>query len=592
MKAYRYSASLNDPQRRRVSRRTAWLALGLGLWSCLLVLRLIQLQVLEHGRYRTEVIEQSRNKLPIRPKRGTIFDCNGRILARSLPVESVYLTPAPDGPVSAELAKVEALKDILNLSPSDLQAIHKRIARKEHFIYLKRQVLPETAAKAEALGLPGVSSHAETKRFYPNGRLAAHVLGGVNIDEQGQAGVEFADNGILQGRTGQALVLRDAKRRKYRLETLRESEPGQDITLTLDETIQYIVEKELEKAVLSTRAAWGTVIVSQPASGEILALASFPNYDPNDYPPASPGADRNRAFQFNFEPGSTFKIITAAAALENGAVSLAETFDCRENSLEIPGKDIRDYKPFGRLSFSDVFIYSSNIGAIRVGARLGEPALRRMIQAFGFGRKTGLDLPGEEEGICRPPARWTGRTLPSVSIGYEISVTALQLLQALNTVANHGLQARPHIVKRTNGRGAVPANSPPLPQRIISPETADSLTAILERAVEEGTGREARIDGYRIAGKTGTTQKYDPHKGGYSLERHLASFGGFFPADAPALSMIVVIDEPQGRYYGGQVAAPLFRQIGGQVLRYLKIYPRLQPGRGVTAAPLIQGGTR
>jgi cell division protein FtsI/penicillin-binding protein 2 len=585
MKAYRYSPSLNDPQRKRVNRRTAWLALGLGLWSCLLILRLIQLQVLEHGRYRTEVIDQSRNKLPIRPRRGTIFDCQGKILARSLPVESVYLTPTPDGPLSAEMAKVEALKDILNLTPADLQALHQRIARKEHFIYLKRQVMPEIAAKAEALGLPGIFSHSETKRFYPNGRLAAHVLGGVNIDEQGQAGVEFTYNGILQGRTGQALVLRDAKRRKYRLETLRESEPGQDITLTLDETIQYIVEKELEKAVLSSRAAWGTVIISRPASGEILALASFPNYDPNDYPPASAGAGRNRAFQFNFEPGSTFKIITAAAALENGAVSLAETFDCRENSLEIPGKDIRDHKPFGRLSFSDVFVHSSNIGTIRVGERLGETVLHRMIQTFGFGHKTGLDLPGEEEGIFHPLARWTGRTLPSLSIGYEISVTALQLLQALNAVANHGLQARPFIV-------TIPANSRPLPRRIISPETANSLTAILERAVEEGTGQEARIDGYRIAGKTGTTQKFDPQKGGYSLDRHLASFGGFFPAEAPALSMIVVIDEPQGQYYGGQVAAPLFRQIGRQVLRYLKIYPRFQPGPGITAAPLVPGGTR
>jgi len=581
---------MNDPARKPISRRTAWLALGLGLWSCLIILRLVQLQVLEHGRYKTEVLEQSRNKLPIRPQRGTIFDRQGKILARSLPVQSVFLTPAPDGPTSAEVAKVEALKDILGLGLPELKSIRKRIERKDHFIYLKRRILPETAEKIAGLGLPGVSFHSETKRFYPNGRSAAHVLGGVNIDEQGQAGVEFAYNAILQGRPGQALVLRDAKRRKYRLETLQESEPGQDITLTLDETIQYIAEKELQKAVQSTRAAWGTVIISHTSSGEILAMASAPAYDPTDYPPYEPGVGRNRAFQYNFEPGSTFKIVTAAAALENGVVGPAETFDCRENSLDIPGHDIRDTKPFGQLTFSEVFIYSSNIGAIRVANRIGETALRRMIQSFGFGQRTGLDLPGEEKGIYRPSAFWNRRTLPSVSIGYEISVTPLQILQAINTVANRGLRVRPHIIKTGNNPGEIRRESPPDEQRVLSPETADKLAAILERAVEEGTGQEARIEGFRVAGKTGTAQKYDLEQGRYSLDRHLASFAGFFPVESPALSMIVVLDEPQGLYYGGQVAAPVFQRIGRQVLRYMKIYPRFQPGRRVITAQMSPGG--
>jgi cell division protein FtsI/penicillin-binding protein 2 len=581
---------MNDPIRKRISRRAAWLGLGIGLWSCLIILRLIQLQVLEHGRFKAEVLDQSRNKLPIRPQRGTIYDRQGKILARSLPVQSVFLTPAPDGTSSSEWAKVEALKGILGLSVPDLKSIQKRIERKEHFIYLKRQVLPETAEKIASLGLPGISSHPETKRFYPNGSLAAHVLGGVNIDERGQAGIELASNAILQGRPGQALVLRDAKRRKYRLEILQESKPGQDITLTLDETIQYIAEKELEKAVQSTRAAWGTVIISRPATGEILAMAVAPSYDPNHYPPHEPGVGRNRAIQYNFEPGSTFKIVTAAAALENGLVSPAETFDCRQNSLDIPGQDIRDIKPFGRLTFSEVFIHSSNIGAIHVGNRVGEAGLRRMIQALGFGQKTDLGLPGEEKGIYRPSALWTRRTLASVSIGYEISVTSLQILLALNTVANRGLLARPCILKKDNGSGEARPGVPQPRRRILSPETADTLAAILEQVVEEGTGQEARIEGFRVAGKTGTAQKYDLEQGGYSLDRHLASFVGFFPVGSRALSMIVVLDEPQGSYYGGQVAAPVFRRIGRQVLRYMKIYPRFQPPRGVLTAQMSPGG--
>ena len=576
--------------RRRISRRAAWLTLGIGLWSGLIVFRLVQLQVIQHGRYKAEVLEQSRNKLPIRPQRGTIFDRQGKILARSLPVQSVFLSPAPDSSRAAEMGKVEKLKDVLGLSFSELQAIGKRIERKERFIYLQRQVPDETAEQAISLGLPGVSAHQETKRFYPNGRLAAHVLGGVNVDEQGQAGVEFFENSVLRGRPGLALVLRDARRRKYRLETLQDSKPGQDITLTLEATIQYIAERELQKAVQASRAAWGAVIVSQPASGEILAMASFPTYDPNDYPPKEPGVGRCRAFQSNFEPGSTFKVVTAAAALENEAIGPAEIFDCRENSLDVPGRDIRDYKPFGQMSFDEVFIHSSNIGAIRVGNRVGERALRGMIQAFGFGQKTGLALPGEEKGLYRPSAPWTRRTLPSVSIGYEISVTPLQMLQALNIVANRGLKVRPRIIKSDIGSGQARPLLPPVSERVLSTAAADKLAAILELAVEEGTGREARINGIRVAGKTGTTQKFDLEQGRYSLDHHLASFAGFFPVESPLLSMIVVIDEPQGLYYGGQVAAPVFRQIGLQVLRLLNIAPGPRPDRKGVAAEVSPGG--
>ncbi|MBM3297753.1 MAG: penicillin-binding protein 2, partial [Candidatus Aminicenantes bacterium] len=487
---------MTDPYRKRTNRRTAWLVLFFGLWSGVLVFRLVQLQVLRHPRYKTEVAEQSRNKRPVRPRRGTITDRGGNILALSLPAHSVYLTHAADEPSADQLAKVERLRSVLDLSSGEISNISDRIRRNERFIYLRRQASEETADKVRALALPGVGLHPETKRSYPQGRLASHVLGGVDIDERGQAGVEFSYNGVLQGQPGEALVLRDARRRKYRLETLKESRPGEDIVLTVDAVIQYIVERELKKAVAVSGANWGTIIVSHPPSGEILALANVPDYDPNHFPARVPGAGRNRAVQDNFEPGSTFKVVTAAAALEAGAVGPAETFNCRAGTVDIPGKAIRDHKPFETLTFSEVFIHSSNLGAIQVGLRTGEGEMLRMIQALGFGRKTGLDLPGEERGITRPPSLWTQRTLPSVAIGYEISVTALQVLQAMNIVANRGLRVPPRVVKDGPGPGTPGPPPPEGPGRVLSPETAERLVAILERSVEEGTGTEAGIPGY------------------------------------------------------------------------------------------------
>jgi len=579
-----------DPHRRRVNRRTAWLVLFFMLWTGLLAFRLVQIQVLRHGRYKAEVIEQSRNLRPIRPRRGNLVDRGGVILARSLPAESVFLTHAADESAAEQWRKVETLRDILGLSPAEIKSIHGRISGNERFIYLKRQVSAEEADRVRALGLPGVAFHAETKRFYPRGRLASHVLGGVDIDERGQAGVEFSYNDVLHGQTGEAMILRDAKRRKYRLETLKDSQPGKDIVLTLDATIQYIVERELKKAVSASQAAWGSIIVSQPATGEILALANVPDYDPNHWPPSVPGAGRNRAVQHNFEPGSTFKIVTAAAALETDAVRPAETFNCRADAVDVPGKAIRDHKPFGALTFHEIFIHSSNIGAIQVGLRTGEPELRRMIRALGFGQKTGLDLPGEERGIYSPQAPWTPRTLPAVAIGYEISVTALQVLQSVNVIANRGLNVAPRVVKRVLDSEAPPPPDGPAGRRVLSPETAERLVYILERSVEEGTGFEAKVPGHSTAGKTGTAQKYDPARGAYVQDRHLASFVGFVPVDTPALSMIVILDEPQGLYYGGQIAAPVFRSIAEQILRYMRIPPRVPASRGLLVAHLPPGG--
>ncbi|MBN2200199.1 MAG: penicillin-binding protein 2 [Candidatus Aminicenantes bacterium] len=579
-----------DPQRGRVNRRTAWLVLFFGLWTGVLVFRLVQIQILRHGQYKAEVDEQSRNIWPIRPRRGNIVDRGGAILARSLPAQSVFLTHAANESAAEQFRKVETLRDILDLSSAEIKKIRDRISQNGHFTYIKRQVSAEDADRVRALGLPGIALHPETKRFYPCGRLASHVLGGVNIDEKGQAGVEFSYNDVLQGRAGEALVMRDAKRRKFRLETLKDSHPGEDIVLTLDAAIQYIVERELKKAVAASQAAWGSIIVSRPATGEILALANVPDYDPNHWPPSVPGAASNRAVQHNFEPGSTFKIVTAAAALETESVGPAEIFNCRADAVDVPGKAIRDHKPFDALNFHEIFIHSSNIGTIQVGLRTGETELRRMIWALGFGRKTGLDLPGEESGIYRPEASWTPRTLPAVAIGYEISVTAIQVLQAMNVIANRGLSVPPRIVKSVLDPAAAPPPDGPTGLRVLSRATAERLAAILVQSVEEGTGFEAKPDGYPTAGKTGTAQKYDPARGAYVQDKHLASFAGFVPADNPALSIIVVLDEPRGSYYGGQIAAPVFRSVAEQILRYLRISPRHPAPRGLIAAHLPPGG--
>ncbi len=536
---------MNDPQGRRLKRRTVWLTLVFCLWAGVLLFRLVQLQVFRHQSYKTEVLEQSRNKRPIRPRRGTITDRQGTILARSLPAQSVFLTPASDESLIEQLRKVDRLKSILELRPEDTERIRRQFEAKERFVYLKRRIDPQTADTVKSLNLTGVGLHAESMRIYPHGRLASHVLGWADIDEIGRAGIEYAMNSVLEGRAGEALVLRDARRRKYRFETLKEALPGRDLTLTLDATIQYIAEKELRRAVGHFQAAWGSLVVADPKTGEILALANVPDFDPNRYSSAKEDMVRNRAVQDMFEPGSTFKIVTAAAALETGSVGLTETFLCSEDILDLPGKSIRDHKTFGTLNFSEIFIHSSNIGAAQIGVRTGPVVFHHLARAFGFGRPTGISLPGESPGKIRSPETWTRRTLPSLSIGYEVSVTALQMLQAVNIVANRGVLVPLRIVGRMSDVQDALLRNVSLfqaSQRVLSPSAADRLTKILVRAVEEGTGSEAGIPGFPVAGKTGTAQKFDPVRKAYVGDRHLASFAGFVPADDPVLSLMIVID--------------------------------------------------
>jgi cell division protein FtsI (penicillin-binding protein 3) len=572
----------------RIRKRTIILAFFFFLWFFVITLRLIQLQVIEHRRLRQAVISQSQLERAIIPERGTIYDRHGQILARSLPAPAVCLIPQEDDDPAELIARAARLKTTLGLSAKDMQRVESRVRSGETYIYLKRKAGWEEAERVASLGLKSVYVQEENRRFYPLGTLAAHVLGGVGVDGDGQSGVELQYNARLEGVKGLSLIMRDANRRPYGLQILKAPQPGQDLILTLDETIQYIAERELEKAVREHEANWGTVIISHPASGEILAMASSPSYDPNDFPPSPFELARNRGIQENFEPGSMFKIVTAAAAREAGVAGFNELFDCSEGKIRVAGWTISDHKRMGVLTFSEVFIHSSNVGTIKVGKRIGAERLYHTIRDFRFGRKTGLDLPGEESGIFRPLERWSGTSIAAHSIGYEISVTAAQMLQAMNIIANRGVLIPFRMTRETLNVKDFSPDMPASGPRVISEKTAAELTSrVFEGVVKEGTGQSARVDGFSVAGKTGTARKLDPELGLYLASRHIASFVGFVPADRPVISMVVVLDEPKfSLQYGGQVAAPVFSEIARRVLLYLRQAPQFPPEKSVVTAQL------
>lgn len=583
---------MSNLYQKKANKRVIILTFFLVIWACGLGLRLIQLQIIEHATLKAQVTEQNHNTVKVIPERGTIFDRKGNILARSLPRKSVFYTPFEEEPYLSQCQTINKLKGVLDLSDRELWIIKNRIKKNAPFIWVKRKIYPEEEEKVKSLHLGGIHLLEENKRFYPQGKLAAHLLGRVDIDDIGASGVEKEYNSILEGKIGKRLMLMDAKRRDYRMETVEEPEPGRDLILTIDETIQYIAEKELERAVQESEANWGTVVIGEPITGEILAMANYPSCNLNSPPKVPSLLDRNAAIHHLFEPGSTFKIIPASGALETKSIPLDESFDCSKGAIFVAGKTIRDYHRFGILSFPEVIIHSSNVGTVQIGQRTGEDTIYKTIKAFGFGQRTGIDLPAEERGVFRPLDRWTKISVSSLSIGYEVSVTAIQMLQTINTVANRGITITPRVVKKILVSPDEIKEKPIRSKRVISEETALTLTSILQNVVLEGTGKAAQIKGYNAAGKTGTAQKYDNSKGGYSSSSHVASFVGFAPVENPALSIVVVIDEPKGQYYGGQVAAPVFREISSQVLRYLRIPRQKTFTEAIIAAKPSKQATR
>ncbi len=564
-----------------IRRRTLALSLILAGWAAVVALRLVQIQVLGHARAKAAVQAQTQSKNPVDARRGNIHDRNGRILACSLPAASVVIRPVAQETPAETRAKVGRLGGLLGLTDKEAANILGRLERNAAFTYVKRKVSEEDAARAMALKLAGVSLEPATRRHYPLGSLAAHVLGGTNLSENRRNGVELSYDDVLKGVEGEQISFRVNGGRGYENHVLKAPVPGRDVVLTIDATVQYLVEKELAKAVAEHEADWGAVIVMDPWTGDILALASFPAYDVNRYP-GPPGAELNRAIGAGYEPGSTFKIITAAAARERGRVGFSELFDCSAGYIRAGGTTITDHDRERVLSFPQVLIKSSNVGTVMFAQRLTVPEFHETIRAFGIGARTGIDLPGEALGKLWPAEEWKRSSLPHVAIGYEVRTTPIQILRAMNVYATGGLLVRPRVVRKDGA--AAPATSG-APVRVISERTASELVGrVFEPVVEEGTAKRGRLDGFRIAGKTGTAKKWDSAANAYILD-YTASFVGFTPVEDPRLSMIVVLDSPKEFYYGGEACAPVFRDIANKVLRYLRVPPEREvPARVVAAA--------
>lgn len=563
-----------------IRKRVALLFLVVALIMCGLVGRLIYVQFFRSGWLLENAVDQRVRDIPVEAKRGTIFDRNGKELAVSINMESVYAIPAEIK--NKEQAALE-LAAILDL---DKDRLHKRLNQPSALIWVQRKIDADKAQKIKKLNLPGIGLTQESKRYYPDGALAAHVLGFAGIDSQGLDGVEATFDTYLRGKKGRIVIEYDAGGREIPNATHKFIPPqdGDFVYLTIDKVIQFIVERELEQVMQETQAQAATIIAMNPQTGEILALANRPAYDPNHYGDYAPKLWRNTALSNSYEPGSTFKIVTAAAGLQEKAVRQTDPF-FDPGYAEVQGRHIRCWKPGGHGSqtFLEVVKNSCNPGFIAVGLRLGTDIFYNYLSAFGFGQTTDIELPGEAKGILIPRERVKPINIATMSMGQGIAVTPIQLLSAVAAVANDGLLLKPQIVKEIknkDGQVVKAFNRVPVRQ-VVAPETAQELKGILEQVVADGTGRNAYIAGYRIAGKTGTAQKVGA--GGYEQGRYVASFVGLAPSNDPKIALLIIIDEPQGLYYGGQIAAPVFGKVMRDVLQYLKIPPQAE--RSGTVAP-------
>jgi cell division protein FtsI (penicillin-binding protein 3) len=547
------------------------LALTVSLWALVIGIRLVHLQVLAREFFAQQGARQSERTINLDPRRGPILDREGRPLAVSVDAESLYAVPQDiaDPPQTAA-----ALSRALGLDAAGRRELAAQMQKSRAFVWVKRKLDPATAQRVRDLQLDGVGFLAEHRRYYPQRELAAHVLGYVGVDNTGMSGIEYALEDEIRGRASKVVVHTDARRRPVG-HTERPSTEGHTVVLTLDETLQHLAERELDRAMAETQAAAGMLVVVEPMSGEVLAMAGRPTFNPNRYSTYPSTNWRNRAVSDVFEPGSVFKIVTAAAGIQEKVADPSEVLDCGHGRIEVAGTVINDHAIFDRLTFAQAVVHSSDIGMIRVAQRLGRENFARYVRSFGFGAPTGVDLPGESSGLLRPTGRWSALSLPSMSFGQEVGVTGLQVTMAAAAVANGGYLMRPLVVRRVeDAQGlVVKEHKPVVVRRVLEPDTVDTLTEILRAVVTEGTGRHAAVPGYVVAGKTGTAQKVEP-SGRYSMVDHVASFVGFVPASRPALVILVSLDTPRGpRNEGGDVAAPVFARIAEDALRYLAVPP-------------------
>lgn len=550
----------------------------LAVWAAVLEARFINLQVFQHKFLLNEAEDRQQRSLPERAKRGEIVDRNGQILAYSVDADTVVAVPKEiKKPARTAAALCAAFGDC---TPAEQTVLASRLSEDKAFMYVRRQIAPDVAARVAALKLGGIGLRAETKRFYPKKELAAHLLGFVNTDNAGIGGVEFTYNKTIKGSDGVSLVQVDARGRSIQSRVQRPSTPGDTVELTIDEYVQYIAERELAAGVEKANAKGGAAVVMDPQTGEILAEASYPTFNPNSPQQVASDDDRkNRAIQDIYEPGSTFKIVTASAAFEEGVFKVDDIIDTNPGVITFPGrKPIREDKGhnYGALSFEDVIVKSSNVGAIKIGLRVGAERMERYVRRFGFGQTIGADLKGESRGQLTPLAQLNDSSLASMSMGYQVGVTPLQMVTAASVVANGGTLYQPHVVRATVHNGVRHAIAPTPIRRAINDTTAATLTTIMEQVVERGTGRLAKIDGYQVAGKTGTAAKIV--NGRYSTTEYNVSFVGFVPSRHPRLAILVLVDTPRGvPPYGGTVAAPIFKNIAEAALRQLGVPRTINP---------------
>jgi cell division protein FtsI (penicillin-binding protein 3) len=536
-------------------------------WCVAISARLVYLQVFSYGKFVKQAGHQQQRAIPLDAKRGIIYDRAGHELAMSVMVDSAFAVPTEVKDLPTAIALISRITgEDYNVVLADCRA-HKT------FCWVARKADDETIERINSLKLQGIHFQKEPKRFYPARDLAAQVLGSVGMEDSGQSGIEHEFDEQLRGRAGKMFISVDA-RKKWFADVETQPEPGNNVVLTIDENIQYIAEKELDQAIHDTQAIAGTIIVENPHSGEILALANRPTFNPNLRKQITPAALTNRAVSYVYEPGSAFKVVTISAALEEKLTNPNELFDCQMGSIVYNGMRIRDAEPHGILPVWGVLAESSNVGAIKIALRLGEDRYYRYIRAFGFGQPSGIELPGETRGITKPPSRWSKVSIAAISIGQEIGISPIQLSGLISTMANDGVYVAPRIVAGTvppQGASESVAFHPAEGRRVISSFTAAEMRAMMQKVVLEGTGRKAFLEGYTSAGKTGTGQKVDPATGSYSKTKYVATFGGFAPLNNPQIVAVVILDSAVGPHQGGQVSAPVFRRVAQQVLEYLHV---------------------
>lgn len=556
------------------------------LWTGVIVARLVWLQVFCNKSYVARADRQQERTFEVAPRRGELYDRNLQGLAVTALADSIYAIPneIKDRPHAARL-----LAQIVHKDPEDPftseDAILTRLDNARNFAWVARKVSPETAAQVKKLGINGIYFQKEFKRFYPDGPLAAQVLGYVGLDDIGLGGIERRYDAGLRGRPGRMLTAVDARQQSFN-SVEHDPEQGQDLVLTLDAHIQFIAEKALESAIAQTQAIGGTVVVQDPNTGQILALAVWPGFDPNDVRHVGPSMLHDNAVSGIYEPGSVFKLVTYSAALNEGLTNPDEVIDGQNGKIVVAGRLVHDWHRFGKLTVTEALEHSSDVCAIKVGLRLGPQKFYDYIRAYGFGQRSGIELPAETRGLLRPPGRWQPSSIASLAMGQEVGVTPVQAISMISTIANGGVYLPPHILLQKTGpdqgvphlqpaafhpEDNVPDPLPPGAHRVITTMTAAEMRKMMEDVVLFGTGKFVGLNGYSAGGKSGTAQKVDPGTHTYSKTDYIASFGGFAPVNRPAISVLVVLDSPRHGHHGGEVAGPVFGTVVQQTLEYLGV---------------------